>query len=161
MLFAVLLFLFLGACHAQNPLARKEIANPKSTSDFYRLPTNVRPILYQLEMEPDFDTETFNGSVKITLSITASTNDIVLHSYLLDIDTESVSLLNEDGEVVNSISETSYSNDDRQFYTISFEETLLEGQTFVLVIDSFKGSLANSRAGFYLAKYINEDGIER
>jgi aminopeptidase 2 len=40
-----------------------------SDSNFTRLPTSVRPINYELELQPNFDDYTFIGSVVIDINV--------------------------------------------------------------------------------------------
>ncbi|KAK9730668.1 Peptidase M1 N-terminal domain [Popillia japonica] len=160
-LLSVVIALVLNSVSAQSPLARTEIGQPKSLAADYLLPSNIKPSLYEVELEPNFDAATFNGSIRITVSVVATTNAIVLHTYQLTVETASISLLDVNGAVVNSIAGTSFSNDDRQFYTISFEEVLVEGNVYTLIIDSFSGILNSQNDGFYLARYTDEEGNTR
>lgn len=160
-LLSVVIALVLNSVSAQSPLARTEIGQPKSLAADYLLPSNIKPSLYEVELEPNFDAATFNGSIRITVSVVATTNAIVLHTYQLTVETASISLLDVNGAVVNSIAGTSFSNDDRQFYTISFEEVLVDGNVYTLIIDSFSGILNSQNDGFYLARYTDEEGNTR
>lgn len=146
-------------CH--EPFENGYISQSRSLAEDYLLPGNVVPSLYELVLEPDFDTDTFNGSVRISVTIVSTTNTIILHANQLDIDESSISLLDESGAVASAVSETSYSGDDRHFYSIVFEDDLEEGRSYELNIASFTGILNEDNAGFYLAVYTDEDGVTK
>ena len=55
----------------------------------FRLPRHIRPVHYELWLQPDLQRETFSGRVGIELNVSESTNYIVLHSKKLSI-TETV-----------------------------------------------------------------------
>ncbi|GJQ83174.1 hypothetical protein Trydic_g18201 [Trypoxylus dichotomus] len=161
LLLSVLLALVASIAETQSPLARTEIAQSKSAAADYLLPGNLKPSLYEIELEPDFDTATFNGSIRITVSVSETTSVVVLHTNELTVEAASISLFDANGKVVNSVVGTSFSNDDREFYSIFFKEELLQGNTYLLVINSFTGVLNDKNSGFYLAKYTDEEGNQR
>lgn len=51
----------------------------------YRLPEHVKPIQYDLFLNPDLQTGTYNGNETITLQVSSETNEILLHSHNLNI----------------------------------------------------------------------------
>ncbi|KAK9737306.1 Peptidase M1 N-terminal domain [Popillia japonica] len=146
---------------AHAPFENGYVSQSRSLAEDYLLPGNVIPSLYELVLEPDFETDTFNGSVRISVTIASTTNTIVLHADELDIDESSISLLDESGDVASAVVETSYSGDDRHFYSIVFEDELEEGTSYELNIASFVGILNEDNAGFYLAVYTDEDGVTK
>lgn len=157
-LLSLVIAVLLNLVSAQSPLAHTEIGQSKSLAKDYLLPSHVKPSLYQVKLEPNFDFDIFNGSVRITISVVTTTNAVVLHTHQLTIETASISLLDVNGTVVNSVAGTSFSNDDKDFYNIGFEEDLVAGSVYTLVIDSFSGILNSENDGFYLAKYTDEEG---
>ena len=54
------------------------------------LPENVTPINYEVKLEPNFDTFTFNGKVIIKADVNQVTDTIVLNSAELEIQDVSV-----------------------------------------------------------------------
>ncbi|KAK9730671.1 Peptidase M1 N-terminal domain, partial [Popillia japonica] len=70
---------------AQSQSTGTEIGQPKSLAKDFRLPNHVKPALYKVELEPNFDDDTFNGSIRITVSVLTTTNTIVLDKYELTI----------------------------------------------------------------------------
>ncbi len=64
-------------------------------ADPYRLPTNVRPLRYDVRLRPSLDDATFTGSVLIALDVATPTQTIVLNAIELDITTVRVEGANE------------------------------------------------------------------
>lgn len=162
-MYRILLILagILGLSNAGHPLYRDKIASPKSESADYRLPNNLTVSLYQLVVEPDFVTDTFNGSVSVSFTTWTTTDSIVLHTHELNITTSSIDLLDVNGNVINGVASTQFSNDDRHFYTITFFEPLLGGNSYTISIGYFTGILNLDMYGFYLARYVDEEGNTR
>lgn len=46
-----------------------------------RLPTDVKPLSYILDLRPDMEKSSFTGTVKINVSCEEQTNKIALHSH--------------------------------------------------------------------------------
>lgn len=143
-----------------SPLSRATIASPKTSGEDYRLPTDIRPDHYTIELEPDFETDTFTGSVKIDFTVISATRTFYFHKRELDIDVESFTL-----QVENSIPITNFAifecvDDDREYCVLTFADELIVGLKYTLTIGSFKGILNLDNAGFYLAKYQDENGNE-
>ena len=55
---------------------------PNNGTTFCRLPTSVKPSHYKLELEPDLENFTFNGSVDINIDV--SFPFFVKHSYSIE-----------------------------------------------------------------------------
>jgi aminopeptidase N len=64
-----------------------------ATKAFSRLPTNVVPSQYHLNIRPDIANFTFTGSEKIEVEVKEATKTIVLNS--LDIDIQSVTFISK------------------------------------------------------------------
>ena len=54
--------------------------------DPYRLPTDVTPIRYELELAPDLEAATFAGTVGISCNVHAEVTEVVLNALELEID---------------------------------------------------------------------------
>jgi aminopeptidase 2 len=65
------------------------MADPKSNQRQI-LPANVRPLHYDLELEPDFDTCKIGGSMNIELDILEASKSITLN--VVDIKVKEISL---------------------------------------------------------------------
>lgn len=127
--------------------------NLKFSYEDYRLPVHVVPQQYFLDLE-----DTFNGSVTIELTVVQESDNITLHIKNLTVDNLSISLTSETQQpAVEKIMET---EDDREFYIIYFNESLLAGVNYNMSM-SFEGTLNLENEGFYLAKYKDSEGTER
>lgn len=156
-----LLLVLLSICSTQaSPLSLSRIAVTKTSAVDYKLPTHIVPQHYTIELEPNFNTDTFNGSVTIEFTVASESNNITLHTRELQIDNSSITVLYQ-GEEYASIVNTTKSEDDKEFYVMFLSRTLAAGGTYSLVIKSFTGILNLDKAGFYLAKYTDENGVER
>ena len=51
-----------------------------TSSNEWKLPTNVRPTLYTLTLEPDLDNFTFTGSETIAIEVDESTSSVKMNS---------------------------------------------------------------------------------
>lgn len=133
-----------------------------SISDAFRLPRHIEPTLYVIFLEPHFSIGLFNGSVAIELNVKEESDNITLHVKRLDVLSSSVSLKSHDNRSFNVI-HSQRVQDEREFYLIRFNETLKVNATYRLTIATFTAAfnIHSDFEGFYLAKYKDEDGVER
>ncbi|PYI04445.1 aminopeptidase 2 [Aspergillus sclerotiicarbonarius CBS 121057] len=113
-----------------------------------RLPTNVRPVHYDLMLEPDLETFMFRGRVDIRLDVLEETTSITLHAIDLAID---------DPQVSNQRVANLYRNKDKQTVTVHLHEPLTAGQTTTLSLH-FEGVLNDSMAGLYRSSFTDASG---
>lgn len=132
-----------------------------SNSSEYLLPTHIVPEHYIIELEPDFENEVFNGSVTIEFKVTQNSTNVTLHARELDIQNNTISL--KFGDKVYAVIESAeYSEDDKNFLVLEFNKTLeVSDEIYILTIGQFTGILNLDNAGFYLAKYTDENGVEQ
>lgn len=112
------------------------------------LPTNVKPLLYDLTLEPFFDSFTYNGDLSIDLSVQEDTSSIVLNSLEIEISKAEVN-----GSAVSKISY----DEDKQTATFDLSGPLTKGSNATLKL-AFKGILNDKMAGFYRSSYKDDDG---
>ncbi|KAL4893852.1 peptidase family M1-domain-containing protein [Aspergillus ambiguus] len=117
------------------------------------LPTNVKPVHYDLTLEPNFEAFTYDGTVLIDLQVAEDTTSIALNSNEIDIHSAIVSA---QGSVVASNPEISL-NKDSQVATIKFADTIPAGSTAQLKL-TFTGILNDNMAGFYRSSYKMPNG---
>ncbi|KAA8648937.1 hypothetical protein EYZ11_002412 [Aspergillus tanneri] len=117
------------------------------------LPTNVKPVHYDLTLEPNFESFTYDGTVVIdlqvaedTTSVSLNTNDIIIHS----------ATISSQGSVVSSNPEIS-TDKDKQVATVKFADTISAGSSAQLKL-SFAGTLNDNMAGFYRSSYKMANG---
>lgn len=115
----------------------------------YRLPTNVKPSVYDLYLYPDLETGLFKGKIVITADILEPTSTLVLNSNKLNITSATFQ-----GEPADVKTETKY-----EIITISKRDgnnfTTSSGTT--LTID-FSGDMKNRIVGLYTSRYTSEEG---
>ncbi|PWW73107.1 hypothetical protein C7212DRAFT_354068 [Tuber magnatum] len=116
------------------------------------LPGNVKPTNYAVELEPNFETFKYDGTVAIDLELVESCTTVAVN--LIDIDFKEVSV--EYG--VSSHSPTDSNHDEEtQTITWTFEKTIPPGTRAILTI-KFQGSLNDIMAGFYRSSYKDGEG---
>ncbi|KAF2710575.1 hypothetical protein K504DRAFT_405903 [Pleomassaria siparia CBS 279.74] len=117
------------------------------------LPTNVKPVHYDLTLEPDFDKFTYEGKVVIDLEVVQDSTSISLNTTDLKIHSTSVS----SGDQLITDSPQLAHDEDSQTTKISFKQTL-PGGSKASVTMSFTGILNDNMAGFYRSSFKAEDG---
>lgn len=120
------------------------------------LPKNVKPVHYDLTLEPNFDTFEYEGKVIIDLDVVDDTTSISLNTIDIDILSTEVHAASR---LVTSSPTISY-NKDTQTTTVAFNDTIPAGQKAQL-IQTFKGTLNDNMAGFYRSSYKGEDGSDK
>ncbi|KAJ5895099.1 hypothetical protein N7495_006790 [Penicillium taxi] len=131
-------------CHAR----REELSGSTNVQGREVLPTNVKPVHYDLTLEPNFEKFTYDGTVVIDLQVKEDTDFISLNSNQIDI--HSATVLSKD-TVVESKPEISI-NEETQVATVSFKQTLVAGSDAQLKL-TFTGILNDNMAGFYRSSY--------
>lgn len=137
-------------------------AKPQSreTPEEYFLPKNVKPYRYKIILDPDLENETIEGSVEIEIQALENTSNITLEIRSVEIDNSSVVVTkSETGEEVKH--GESLWKEDVEHYVINLEEELIKDDYYTLKIGKYEGKLHTDNGGFYLAKYIDENGFEK
>uniref|UniRef100_A0A6G3MDL5 Puromycin-sensitive aminopeptidase (Trinotate prediction) n=1 Tax=Henneguya salminicola TaxID=69463 RepID=A0A6G3MDL5_HENSL len=121
----------------------------KSDTTCFRLPENVAPKHYDLEIKPDISNSSFCGSVKILINIKSETDKIYFHTSDLKIENAHI--------IKNSIkiAPLSVEFQPKQNSCCLLFESKLDAQTVQLNI-SFSGKLEENMKGFYLTKYYDD-----
>ncbi|PGH27998.1 hypothetical protein AJ80_00253 [Polytolypa hystricis UAMH7299] len=120
------------------------------------LPANVKPLHYDLTLEPDFEKYTFEGTVLIDLDVVENTKSITLNAVDLQIHSTTVSA---DGVVVASNPTVTFDND-KHTATVSFDQVIPAGSKAQLR-QAFTGTLNDNMAGFYRASYKGKNGEQK
>ncbi|OJD17458.1 hypothetical protein AJ78_02429 [Emergomyces pasteurianus Ep9510] len=120
------------------------------------LPANVKPLHYDLTLEPDFEKFIYKGTVVIDLDTVEDTNSISLNSTAIDIHTSAVFANGVEVASTPSIS----LNKEKQTATISFDHTIPAGQKAQLKL-TFTGTLNDNMAGFYRCSYKGPNGEKK
>uniref|UniRef100_A0A8C4QNE0 Aminopeptidase n=1 Tax=Eptatretus burgeri TaxID=7764 RepID=A0A8C4QNE0_EPTBU len=119
---------------------------PSQDQFSYRLPNNVIPIHYELELQPFLDLNddayNFSGKVKIFMQCTNSTSTLLVHSHKLQYDGP-ISLTDDEEQTLNV---TPGFDTKHQYLTLDVNLTAGKSYTFAA---NFRGNLTNDLAGFY------------
>ncbi|KAM4672668.1 glutamyl aminopeptidase [Amazona ochrocephala] len=123
----------------------------------FRLPTYVKPIHYDLEMKPEMETDTYTGTVSISIALEKSTSYLWLHLRETKI-TEMPTLQKSSGQQIAVNDCFGY---EPQEYIVMKAETELsatdESDPYILTL-KFQGWLNGSLVGFYRTTYT-ENGL--
>lgn len=130
----------------------------------YRLPTALKPYLYDITTKTAFDSLTqptyFDGVVHIDMECLTATNTIILHQSDIKIDNSSINVtdLNNAAFTVNIVS-TSYDNE-TEFYKITLSAQLTKGAKYRLSMN-YRADLRTDNVGFYKSFYYDNDRNKR
>lgn len=126
----------------------------------YRLPTEVAPSEYWVDIWPDFQACEFDGYVKIALTVAHSTHTITMHSFELSFYIENC-LLSRGKEDSDALELSSLAFDlEMQRVTLIAAEELKVGEKYFLSI-RYKGVLNDKLAGFYRSTYLDKASGEK
>ncbi|CAB3384997.1 Hypothetical predicted protein [Cloeon dipterum] len=128
----------------ENSLSASPTAFPTPS---YRLPGDLRPEHYTLEIKTFLDGENsrFEGRVLIKVECEKDTSRVVLHSTDLLLNTDKVRV--GDNEITGHEFDTQ-----NEFYIINLKEALKSGSKYVIEIP-FEGNLTTSLKGYYRSSY--------
>ncbi|KAM3868241.1 leucyl-cystinyl aminopeptidase [Diretmus argenteus] len=149
---------FLPGCTFTKTGCRKSSNN--TNGDLFpwtklRLPASIRPLNYDLTLNPDLNSMTFTGRTVINMSVQHNTKRIVLHSVELNITKATFQL--GDGKPSDV---TILEDKPRQQIAVVFSEELKAGQQCVLTLD-YSANLSHTYDGFYNSSYTDKNGNKR
>lgn len=140
---------------ASFPVPRSSIAHTRADGIDYRLPTHVKPIHYDITIQPDLENFTFSGLVIIQVEVLEDASNITLHANELNV--TYLALMTASSQLIEPASVTN--DEDRQFLIINFEETLAAGTYYINTF--YEGVVNNGTTGFYRASYVDVNGTTR
>ena len=120
----------------------------------YRLPRQALPTHYDLRLEPDLDTWTFDGHVSITIGVTDQLGEVVLNSAEIEINT---AVLRSDTDEI-PVSDISY-DEEYERATLDLATPVPPG-TYTLDI-AYSGIINDKLRGLYRSSFKDADGVER
>uniref|UniRef100_A0A667XTN1 Leucyl/cystinyl aminopeptidase n=1 Tax=Myripristis murdjan TaxID=586833 RepID=A0A667XTN1_9TELE len=147
-------------CPKSNSTTPIDPAYPNSTNGELfpwtelRLPASIRPLHYDLTLNPDLKTMTFTGHTVISMSVQHNTKRIVLHSAELNITKATFQL--DDGKP-SDVTVLEYKP--RQQIAVKFTEELKAGQHLVLTLD-YSANLSHNYDGFYNSSHTDKNGVK-
>ncbi|CAL8141235.1 unnamed protein product [Orchesella dallaii] len=148
----------------------KVIVIPESSSALtqdpgpdYRLPTNLIPLNYFLQIRPIIDKDypgignkdTAPGFVRITVSCANSTNQIVMHQKFLTVNESSIQVKSVSDETVVAVVNVEY-DEPRNFIVINLSSQLIQNEIYEISI-LFTANVPpnDSLRGLYSEQYID------
>lgn len=121
----------------------------------FRLPRAIKPLSYELTLNPDLDSMTFTGRTVINMLVLHNTKSIVLHSANLNI--TKATFKQGDGEA-RDVTVLEYKR--RSQIAFKFLEELKANQSCVLTLD-YSANLSHTYDGFYNSSYTDKTGAKR
>src|ERR1700688_1147062 len=116
----------------------------------YRLPKNVTPKRYEIQLTPDLKAFTFQGGVKIAVVVNEATDEVVLNALELEIDSVAAERA---GKSVVAKAELEPAKERAH---LRFAEKLSPGEWTLKI--AFRGILNDKLPGFYRSQYQDASG---
>ena len=121
-------------------------------SNPYRLPTNVVPTNYRLELTPDIAEAKFAGRVEVTLDVREATATFQFNAVDLELDSITVTGSNGTSQSAVATLDATY-----EWATITVATPLSVGPATLEV--TFRGELNDKLVGFYKSTYVDDAGV--
>ena len=128
-----------------------------------RLPRDLIPSLYNLQLRVDLNTFGFSGSVDIAVSVEQTTRYIMLHVNKLKVDRRRVTIIRTDLDLPHG-SEISlriieqFQVLQNDFYVLKASTLLRKGHRYLITFGNFTGVLADDLRGLYRSSYTTKKG---
>ncbi|XP_040569866.1 aminopeptidase N isoform X2 [Lepeophtheirus salmonis] len=126
-----------------------------------RLPTHLKPELYVIRLLPFLEPGNFtiDGHIKIDFKcIEDGSKNITLHSFDIDVNTESLVVKKKGSDTPIGVESTNYDKE-REFFITILSESLEKGVDYEMEM-KFTGILGDNLKGFYRSSYKTEDTNE-
>ena len=125
-----------------------------------RLPDNLVPSFYELQLKVDLDNFEFEGSVEIQVDVTKSYEYVIVHVNSLVIMGSQVMVRNiETSEEIEILERISVKPN--QFYVLRMAEPLIKGNRYLVRFGEFRGTLEDDLRGLYRSSYKDQQGNTR
>ena len=121
------------------------------SADAVVLPENVRPVHYQITLQPDMENFTFDGLEIIDIDVKEATSHIILNAADLRVPS---AMLIKNGKWIRAASISLDS--DTQTVALEFSEPVQPGPAQLDL--RFVGELNDKLHGFYRSQYVNPEG---
>lgn len=119
--------------------------------EFARLPTNVKPIHYQVDLQPNLQNFEITGYTKIDLQISEPVNQIKCNALEIEV---------SDAIINSSLKASAIDYDaDNEAVIFKFDSDLPVGEASLEL--NFKAIVNDKLKGFYRSKYLTEDKTEK
>lgn len=139
---------------------------PKGPWDYYRLPSSLLPLSYNVTLWPRLEPDAgglyvFTGRSAVIFTCVQETDLVIIHSNKLNLTTFSghhAKLLGLGGASAPAI-QSSWLVERTQFLVLQLRSRLPVGASYALHTE-FQGELADDLQGFYRSEYT-EDGVKK
>lgn len=126
-----------------------------TTCNAYRLPGNLKPNLYHLEIKTFLENDFwFEGLVKIRFECLNATSLVVLNSNGLKIAEKDVTVTQVNGDQPIEVTGHQY-QPENEFYIISLGKLLEQGRVYTVTIP-YIGQLSTDMVGYYRSSYMEK-----
>ena len=129
------------------------VATEHHVWDNIRLPGDIVPLEYLINLHPNLTTELVEGNVLIDVEVLNSTSVVIIHARDMNITVSSVTTAS--GHVVSI--EESFFVESTQFYVMKLKQSL-HPQKGAQLEFHWQSKLSTSLAGFYKSTYTSKDG---
>lgn len=119
----------------------------------FRLPSAIRPTTYNLLLNPNLQTKTFSGNVKIAFNVSESMPFVALHSKFLNVTTNKLIRNLQNGAEGIPI-KSSFEYGKYEYFVVEPESELSPGNYTIDL--SFDGRLDGKIVGFYGSSYFDK-----
>lgn len=160
MKYLLALMLALATCWAGNPLL--ENITPESIEEVsgdYKLPNNVEPTNYIIELKPYLDSKndknfTFEGKSTINLKVNSNTKTITFHAKQLNIENITLTYTNNENKINIKIVDYKI-NQQKDFVILTLGQGINRDMQDVKLLLHYSGVLNDDLRGFYKSSYQN------
>ncbi|XP_072748201.1 aminopeptidase N [Anoplolepis gracilipes] len=169
MKYLLLLMLVLVTCWASNPIFENVAPEVlEEVQDTYRLPDDVIPTNYKIELTPYLDTKdaknfTFEGHSQISLKLknnNTKTKTITFHAKELEFSNITLKYINVSAGIKQETKTNipKQINKEKDFVTLFLDDELNSNMTILRLYIDFTGKLNDKLRGFYRSSY--QEGTE-
>lgn len=147
----------IGKHHAYNILeifsdGNNELPTPQK---YFRLPSDVAPIHYDVLLHPNLDTGDFKGKVNITIRVDERKSSLLVHAKQLSVDSVTLTTRNGNKIPVQNVRVL----ESLEMVEVTPKYHLPIGQYVVSV--EYTGNLVKRIVGFYKSTYKSKNGTKR
>ena len=124
-----------------------------------RLPKDLKPLSYKLDLRANLTTLKYSGVVKIQIACEQTTRYVILHCGDLDITNVSMATV-ENSREKGMLLERILAFKEHQQLCIELTDALRKGLFYYVTLE-FKSKISDRLEGFYKSSYTTETGVKR
>ena len=166
--------------HPENTISLHTALSFRSTSEPFtisdqpeigiRLPGDVIPVHYDIDLDVNIEHENYTGSVKILTNVYKNTNLLILHvkPYVLRVTEEEIFIYplmkgeTNDTENKNILPISKQFIDfDKEIHAVELKQPMKKGLQYIIYVRKFRGLLMADLKGMYMSSYKNKNGEKR